>query len=141
MWQLRENPISLKSFNNYDTYEEMIPKVAIGYNFQDSIQKYLKLSVDDRKIMKRKGIYQFNQTLENLTRLIHAYGMKAYNLSEGPFDKKRLEKANGYYRIARDYCRIGVHESEEIFEKALWINNGITYNNYRIVADKVNKRK
>jgi len=136
MWQLRENPISLESFNRYDTYEEMMPKAEIGYNYQDSIKRYLALSVEDRKIKKRKSIYHFNPNLENLTLLIYAYGKKAYRLSKEPFAKELIEKSNRYYRIARSYCKIGVHESEEIFEKALWINRGITYNNYRMATEK-----
>lgn len=80
-WQMRNNPITLKSFSSNDSVNVMLKSTITNYNYQDSVSFYLKADSLDRRIITAESRYTFNPVKENLIHLGDSYYYKAWTLS------------------------------------------------------------
>lgn len=80
-WQLRNNPITIKSFMSKDSIAEMLKLTIPNYSFQDSLNTYLKADSLDRSIITALSTYNFNPVSGNLSSLADGYYNKAWTLS------------------------------------------------------------
>jgi len=133
-WQLRTNPITLKSFTGSDSLKEMLKTTLSNYNFQDSISVYLQADSVSRNVLSETSTYIFNPTKLNLQYLADALYTKGWYLSTKIGTLPNQEKAIICYNSAmQNYSKLGNTYGNK------WITNcktGIAYCNSQIAALK-----
>ena len=133
-WQLSEHPVSFESFLNSSDDSELIGDTSVRYSYIDSILVYENADSIERKVLSAESAYRFNSSENNLMRLATAYYKVAYALSDGDFDKERMEKSVYYYNKAMPIYQSINSESAQSMVKNT--DKGIIYSNYRINNQK-----
>jgi transglutaminase-like putative cysteine protease len=72
-WQLRERPITMRSFESNDSVSHMSKQTAGYYNFTDSIAAYRKSDSIRQTVIDAESAYRFNPVSDNLARVADAY--------------------------------------------------------------------
>ena len=96
-WQLLENPVSFERFSKFEWYEQMKDSLSNFYNYQDSIKNFLTQSFIDQQIMNAEESFSVFPSESELAR---NYERIAYQLSNFPLTKEKLEKSKYYYSSA-----------------------------------------
>jgi hypothetical protein len=100
VWQLVERPISLQRFQAYETFEEMQLQEIPPISYLDSLNQFLSLDTQWRKVITAHQTYRFNPTEENTWWLGSAYWGYGDHLSEGGYNATRLRKSLSSYLSA-----------------------------------------
>lgn len=129
-WQLRNNPITLKSFVANDSVNDMLKGTISQYHFTDSIDQYLKADSIDRIVLSAISTYNFNSTTDNLSGLADAYYNKAWYFSNHFQDKQHYMLSVQWYNTAITYYT----KLNNIYGRQ-WIasaRQGIAYSEYKL---------
>lgn len=129
-WQIRNNPITMKSFTSNDSIKDMLKLTLPRYNYLDSLKTYIAADSLDRRVISAISIYNFHPANANLTEVGDAYYHKAWTISHNSNQIKNYETGIIWY-----------NKSITIFSKlnnpygVKWANNakkGINYCSYQI---------
>ena len=97
-WQLLDHPISLDQFEKFSTYEEMQGLNPDLYNYNDSIDGYLKLDFIDRRLKDVEENLIVNPDDQGIPidyeHIAHAY-------SQNHINQTFLQLSKHYYQIAK----------------------------------------
>lgn len=133
-WQLRDNPITLKSFSNNDSIKEMLKFTIPKYTYLDSLKTYLVADSIDQKIISLRSTYNFNPVSSHLKSLADTYFNKAWKISHDAKEAKDYESAIDWYNQT-----INLYSKLNNSHGVKWIGNAkknINYCNSKIKALK-----
>lgn len=134
IWQLLEKPISLRNFQAHDNFHDMQAIAGVQINYRDSLQQFLTLEPEWRKVIAAYKVYQFNPTEKLAWRLGDAYYFYGYDLSVGEYNERTLRKALLCFEASIACFRTVKGRYEAAQREIRSLNKNIAYVRYRLKA-------